>query len=65
MDLNRNAFRIVNSLTAETKESPRAAAARSAGKAGGRARAVKLTPSKRREIAVKASAARWSGRTEN
>ena len=59
MDLNTNAFRIVKSLTTEEKETPRVAAARSAGRIGGPARAKRLTPSERRAIAIKASRARW------
>ncbi len=59
MDLNRNAFRIVRSLTEEIKEDPRTAAARLGGKAGGPARAERLTPEERRVIATKANRARW------
>lgn len=59
MDLNRNAFRIVQSLTEEKKESSRARAARKGGMAGGPARASRLSPEERRSIAQKANAARW------
>jgi hypothetical protein len=55
-----NAFRIVRSLTEEKKEeAPRTVVARTAGKAGGPARARALTSSRRRDIAVAASRARW------
>jgi hypothetical protein len=59
MDLNRNAFRIVQSLTEEKKPNPRSVVARAAGKLGGPARAKRLTSVERREIATKASLARW------
>lgn len=59
IDLNTNAFRIVKSLTGENKEDPRVTTARSAGRVGGRARANKLTAGQRRDIAIKANAARW------
>jgi hypothetical protein len=64
MDLNANAFRIVQHLTTnEKKEDKRVAAARRGGRAGGPARALKLTAEQRREIAVKANEARWQKRT--
>ena len=59
MDLNQNAFRIVQAVT-ESKESTRSIAARSAGKKGGPARALKLSPERRREIAINANKARWA-----
>jgi hypothetical protein len=59
VDVNRNAFRIVRSLTEGKKEDPRTAAARRGGKAGGPARAQRLTPEERRAISVKANRARW------
>jgi hypothetical protein len=60
MDLNRNAFRIVRSLTEENeKESNRTVAARAGGRIGGPARARRLSPEQRREIAMKANRARW------
>jgi hypothetical protein len=60
LDLNRNAFRIVKSLTEEKpEENSRIAVARAAGKAGGPARAKALPASRRREIAIAASRARW------
>ena len=63
MDVNRNAFRIVHALTDENKhETPRSAAARIGGRAGGSARAKSLSASRRREIAQKASRSRWEKR---
>jgi len=62
MDLNVNAFRIVQKLTDENKENKRVAAARVAGRVGGPARANKLTPAERTEIAIKANKARWKRR---
>lgn len=59
MDLNTNAFRIVQHLTEETKEKARSVASRIAGRVGGPARASKLTPERRRAIAVEANKARW------
>jgi hypothetical protein len=62
MDLNVNAFRIVKHLTEENSEEKRRSATKQiGGKLGGPARAKKLTPERRREIAIKASKARWSG----
>jgi len=61
-DLNRLAAAIVDQATDETPqapESPQAMAGRSGGQRGGRARAEKLSPSKRSEIARKAARARW------
>lgn len=59
MDLNVSAFRIVQQLTTENKDDKRVVAARAAGRVGGPARALKLTPQRRKEIAVKANKARW------
>jgi hypothetical protein len=59
MDLNVNAFRIVQLLTTENHEDKRSSAARVAGKVGGPARANRLTPERRKEIAKKANRARW------
>ena len=63
MDLNVTAFRIVQNLTAESKEDKRILAARIAGKRGGPARAAKLTAEERKNIAIRANKARWKGRT--
>ena len=43
----------------EPEENPQAVRARNAGKHGGPARAAKLTPEKRSEIASRAASARW------
>jgi hypothetical protein len=59
MDLNINAFRIVNTITTEKKDDKRSSAARAGGSVGGPARARKLTAEQRREIALKANRARW------
>ncbi len=59
MDLNVSAFRIVQQLTTETKGNKRSLAGRAGGSAGGPARAKKLTPERRKEIAKKANEARW------
>lgn len=59
MDVNVSAFRIVRHLTTENKDEKRSVAARAGGKAGGHARAAKLTAEQRKEIAVKANRARW------
>ena len=64
MDLNVNSFRIVNTLTAETKEDKRSSAARAGGKVGGRARAEKLSQERRKEIARAGSRARWGKKTD-
>jgi hypothetical protein len=61
-DLNRLAARIVEQATDETPkepESPQAEAGRQGGQKGGKARASKLTPQRRSEIARKAARARW------
>jgi hypothetical protein len=60
MDLNRNAFRIVDSLTSEkTEVSKNVMASKAGGLIGGPARAARLSPAQRKAIAVKASAVRW------
>jgi hypothetical protein len=59
MDLNVSAFRIVQHLTTENKANKRVSAARVGGRAGGPARALKLTQERRKEISVKANKARW------
>jgi len=64
MDLNANAFRIVNTLITENKDDKRSKAGRSGGIAGGSARAKKLAPERRREIALKANRARWKRKEE-
>jgi hypothetical protein len=61
MDLNRLAHRIVEKATDEDGEpdNPRAEAGRRGGRKGGKARADRLTPERRSEIARKAARARW------
>ena len=76
-DTNVTAFRIVQEATADEEESPvvgetpldtvgknpnAVALGRLGGKKGGKARAAKLTPEQRSEIARKAAAARWGKR---
>jgi hypothetical protein len=68
-DANQAAFRIVQQATAEPDYEPRTppaknpaavALGRLGGKKGGTARAAKLTPEQRKEIARKAALARWA-----
>jgi hypothetical protein len=61
-DLNQIAHRIVREST-EPREPPTAAQVngRNGGLKGGKARAEKLSPEERSEIARKAAQARWSG----
>jgi hypothetical protein len=69
-DINELAARIAGAATGEAapstppdepEKNPHAQAlGRLGGKKGGEARASKLTPEQRREIAQKAAAARWS-----
>lgn len=64
MDLNTNAFRIVQSLTNENKEDRKTSeAASKAGKRGGRARAMALSDERRKEIAINAVRTRWKNRS--
>jgi hypothetical protein len=61
-DLNRLAARIVEEATDEAPKEPeskQAQAGRKGGQRGGKARADKLTPERRSEIARKAARARW------
>ena len=64
-DINETAFRVVSAVTEEapepTEEKNPAAVAlgRLGGKKGGKARAEKLTPEQRSEIARLAASARW------
>lgn len=64
-DVNSLAARIVAQSTGEKapkhRKNPHAVAlGRKGGKIGGKARAAALTPERKREIAKKAAAARWS-----
>lgn len=59
-DVIGNAVKIAQIATGEVEETPDDMAhARRGGKKGGRARANKLTPEQRAEIARVAAAARW------
>lgn len=63
-DLNRLAAAIVGDATDETPQEPESQqvqAGRLGGAKGGAARAKKLSPERRREIARKAAARRWAG----
>ena len=58
-DVNALAFSIVNKTTKE-KNPAAVALGRLGGLVGGKARANKLSAKKRKEIAIKASKARWA-----
>ena len=53
------AITVAKIATGEIEESPKPSGRVKSGQAGARARAKKLTPAERREIAKKAAAARW------
>jgi hypothetical protein len=57
-DVNELAWSIVNDLTGDEPPAPEPNKVET-GKKGGEARAAKLTPKERREIARKAARARW------
>jgi hypothetical protein len=60
-DLNQMAYRVVKHATEpQEPETPAQSTGRKGGLKGGKARAEKLTPSERSEIARKAAQARWS-----
>ena len=64
-DLNRLAASIVEQATTgsdASPESPQARAGRRGGQRGGRARAERLSPEERSQIARKAAQARWARR---
>lgn len=65
-DLNRLAASIVDDSTSDVPEpdgeSPQARAGRLGGLNGGKARAEKLSPVERSEIAQRAARARWASR---
>lgn len=67
MDVNVRAFRVVQAALAEPKEPTTAdvkrASARKGGLIGGPSRARSISAAKRREIAKKASRARWRRQT--
>ena len=59
-DVIGNAVHVMRIATGQIEDKPSKAPARAkGGKKGGKARAAKLTPEKRREIAKKAADARW------
>lgn len=61
-DLNQLAAKLVRQSVDETEpapESPQATAGRQGGAKGGKARASRLSPERRSEIARKAARARW------
>lgn len=60
-DINQMAAEILRAATEEPGKNPAAVAlGRRGGKKGGKARAERLTPQQRAEIAQKAAAARWA-----
>lgn len=60
-DVISNAVRVMRIATGEEAEDiAPASAAATLGKLGGKARAAKMTPERRAEIAKKAAAKRWS-----
>ena len=70
-DLNKLAAAITAEATGEAPEEPPSdknphavALGRLGGQKGGRARAKKLTPEQRRDIARKAAEARWATKSE-
>lgn len=58
-DLNRRAFDIVRVASGEATDPAEASQKRTAGKAGGNARAAALSSNERKAIASKAAKARW------
>lgn len=62
-DLNQAAARVVSQATAE-KNPAAVELGRLGGKKGGLARAAKLSPKKRQQIARKAAMARWAPRPD-
>jgi hypothetical protein len=58
-DVNALAKAIVSEATAEGKDPAAVSLGRRGGLKGGKARAAKLSPEKRSEIARQAAAARW------
>jgi hypothetical protein len=66
-DFAVTAFRVMQEATGQTEEPEKkepdySALGRKGGLKGGKARAEKLTPERRSEIAKKAAQARWSNR---
>lgn len=69
MDVNVRAFRVVQAALAEPKEpttvDAKRASARKGGLIGGPSRAASISADRRREIARKASKARWNKTPHN
>jgi hypothetical protein len=64
-DPNRLAKQIIDEAVANEEKNPAAVAlGRLGGLKGGKARAEKLSPEKRREIAKKAAKSRWRGHAD-
>jgi len=69
-DINETAFSVVQQAIGEaepqesTKDQDAVESGRRGGLKGGKARASKLTPEERAEIARKAAAARWNTETD-
>jgi hypothetical protein len=62
-DLNKRAFDIVRIASGEKDDAPKAAGPSKAGKAGGDARAKRMSSDERQRIAKMAAKARW-GKTD-
>jgi hypothetical protein len=70
-DFSVTAFRVVQEAAGQIESKPKKARkeydykalGRAGGLKGGRARAIKLTPEQRQEIAKKGAQARWEART--
>jgi hypothetical protein len=61
-DLNQMAYRVLKHATEpQEPEKPAQVSGRKGGVKGGKARAEKLTPERRSEIARKAARTRWQG----
>lgn len=59
-DANQLAKNVVDLATGQAEEEPKKQPTEPRGSAGGKARAEKMTPEQRSEIAKKAAEARWS-----
>ncbi len=63
-DLNKLAKHIVDAATADHKDSMAVELGRRGGLKGGKARAKKLSPERRKEIAQKAAGKRWGKKSK-
>jgi hypothetical protein len=63
-DVIGNAVHVMRIATGDVEDNPKSGRVRS-GRAGAKARAGSLSDERRREIAVKASAARWAKKTKD